>query len=681
MSPPIGGSASDGSCDAADTIWLSSPMIGPTAACAVGRSRRHRPSAVLGPAIQSTVGSKPDDRHRAAAVGPLGGDDAVADAGEGATRRSARPDRAGRCRRVVRAARRAARRATPGATSVVAVGRYGRMDVRERRQAGRSRRAADDDEPAAARDPAAQRVELLGREARRVGVLPDQAIERRPTPRPGRAGRRRIERHRQRRHAVLVRAGRSRLADDVARLARRRCRRPAAVASCTVNAALVVATRRIARSTRLDLELAPERQAAARTGDRSCRTGSAGRPGVAEAGPSLGAAGEPQLAADRRARCWRAWTSIAIQDPIRACPSEQDVRPPWSARPASRPRAAVGRDEARRADTRQDRTAARPKRSTSDRRARAWRRTAHRTPTDGQAGMDRSKDASAPRKVALGRPATAGGSVSALARSRSKRDLSYDGAVPRAVGQRAAIPRSPCPRSDRSAPSGSTDPSWAIRASWWRRRTTSSGRTCGRRSWLATRRTSSGSTCRPRSPATSPTTAIGARRGPSPPGARMGRCARTRIRRSTSTSRPTSCPGTDAERTQRGFFARLRLEAFGPECGRPAPRADAGRAPGGPLQAAPRDRRQHEPGRRAVRGRVRGDREAPGLRGGGPAGSRGDRRRRRPPSTVGGAGRRRGRPAEIAAGAHRRSRGAARSPSPTGTTATRPRCSTATSAG
>ena len=49
---------------------------------------------------------------------------------------------------------------------------------------------------------------------------------------------------------------------------------------------------------------------------------------------------------------------------------------------------------------------------------------------------------------------------------------------------------------------------------------------------------------RSRSPATSPTTAIAGRPGRSRRGARTGPCTRTRIRRSTSTSRPTACPGT-----------------------------------------------------------------------------------------------------------------------------------------
>ena len=57
-------------------------------------------------------------------------------------------------------------------------------------------------------------------------------------------------------------------------------------------------------------------------------------------------------------------------------------------------------------------------------------------------------------------------------------------------------------------------------------------------------------------------------------------------------------PGTDVERTQRGFFARLRLEPFGPDGGVLPHERTLSRPEGGPLQAAPGDRRQHEPGRR-----------------------------------------------------------------------------------
>jgi uncharacterized protein (DUF1015 family) len=57
-------------------------------------------------------------------------------------------------------------------------------------------------------------------------------------------------------------------------------------------------------------------------------------------------------------------------------------------------------------------------------------------------------------------------------------------------------------------------------------------------------------------------------------------------------------PGTDVTRTQRGFFARIRLEPYGPASG-VLPHERAAR---GSLQAAAGDRRQHQPGGRAVRG-------------------------------------------------------------------------------
>ena len=101
--------------------------------------------------------------------------------------------------------------------------------------------------------------------------------------------------------------------------------------------------------------------------------------------------------------------------------------------------------------------------------------------------------------------------------------------------------------------------------------------------------------------ATSPTTATGARPGRSPAGGRTGRSARTRTRRSTSTSRPIACPGTDVERTQRGLLRPPAPRAVRAGIRRAAARADAVRTEGGSLQAAAGDRRQHEPGRRPVR--------------------------------------------------------------------------------
>ncbi len=49
-------------------------------------------------------------------------------------------------------------------------------------------------------------------------------------------------------------------------------------------------------------------------------------------------------------------------------------------------------------------------------------------------------------------------------------------------------------------------------------------------------------------------------------------------------------PGTDVERTQRGFFARLRIEPFGPGSVGAAARADAVGPEGGPLPPPARDR-------------------------------------------------------------------------------------------
>ena len=91
-----------------------------------------------------------------------------------------------------------------------------------------------------------------------------------------------------------------------------------------------------------------------------------------------------------------------------------------------------------------------------------------------------------------------------------------------------------------------------------------------------------------------------------------------------------------------------------------APRADDGRPQGGPLQAPARDRGQHQPGHRPVRRRGRRDRAAAGRPDRHGAGGRPDRRRRRPPSTVGRAGRRGGPAGRSGGRAHRRRRRPAR---------------------
>ena len=161
----------------------------------------------------------------------------------------------------------------------------------------------------------------------------------------------------------------------------------------------------------------------------------------------------------------------------------------------------------------------------------------------------------------------------------------------------------PCPTSAHSAPCATTARRSPIRRLSSRRRTTSSGRPSTSACLPAIRPTSCGSTCPATSPVTNPTRATDGPPGRSPAGDRTARSTRTRIRRSTSTSRRTGCRGPTSTRTQRGFFARLRLEPFGPGVGRAPARADDGRAAGGSLQAAPGDRRQHQPDRRPVRRR------------------------------------------------------------------------------
>ena len=113
--------------------------------------------------------------------------------------------------------------------------------------------------------------------------------------------------------------------------------------------------------------------------------------------------------------------------------------------------------------------------------------------------------------------------------------------------------------------------------------------------------------------------------------------------------------------------------------GRPPARADAAGRARGPLQAAARDRRQHEPGHRPVRRPAAVGRPVlDAITAAAPTADI-ERRRRRSPSTLGGARptatRRPGRAAD------RGRRRPARSSSPTATTATRPRSATATSDG
>ena len=135
-------------------------------------------------------------------------------------------------------------------------------------------------------------------------------------------------------------------------------------------------------------------------------------------------------------------------------------------------------------------------------------------------------------------------------------------------------------------------------------------------------------------PTRTPTTGTGGSPGRSPRGAPTGRCARTRGPACYVYEQAYRVPGTDVERTQRGFFARLRLEPFGPGGGvLPHERTLAGpqedryrllRATG--VNTSPVVGLYEDPS-----GRGRGDARRPSPRA---AARRRRRRRRRPPSAV-----------------------------------------------
>ena len=221
-------------------------------------------------------------------------------------------------------------------------------------------------------------------------------------------------------------------------------------------------------------------------------------------------------------------------------------------------------------------------------RGDAWRErvTEHEHPTVGRLVVGRSEDASSRSKVA--RPAA------------SERRLSYDGAVPEPLATRRfvrfrardpSVPRPSLRPLDRSATSASSS----------RRRMTSSDRT-------------STSACSPGIPANVVRLDLPAR------GA--GRRARRRYRRAARTLAAWRSDGTlhkdphpsiyvyeqtyRVPGTRRGPDPARVLRAAASRgvravVGRAAARADAAGRARGPLQAAPRDGRQHEPGHRPVR--------------------------------------------------------------------------------
>ena len=195
------------------------------------------------------------------------------------------------------------------------------------------------------------------------------------------------------------------------------------------------------------------------------------------------------------------------------------------------------------------------------RRSRRWDARGLRCWPDGDG---RSKDASTPRESCV-RPCRL--SARRQLRSRSGRDRIVRWGRPMSRRPRAVIPRSPCPTSDRSARFATTVQRRATSARWWRRRTTSS--MPDTRARLVARHPANvvrldlpaeelgdepGRPLPARGPdARGVALRWDAAQGPAP----------VRLRLRADLSRP----GHAIERTQRGFFARLRLEPFGPESG------------------------------------------------------------------------------------------------------------------
>ena len=258
------------------------------------------------------------------------------------------------------------------------------------------------------------------------------------------------------------------------------------------------------------------------------------------------------------------WTWIAIHDPIRALPLSRmwaSIVSPSAAPTGATAGPTAASNSANAASARQVRRA-----PECDRGCARRRRT--KAPGGGLDGSGRSMDAWASPKVARS-PALA-------------RRLSYDAGVPRAAG-RVPHPEGPVPeirpfRALRYNPATIADPAAGGRPAVRRGRRAASRSAC----WHGTPRMSSVSTCPASSRATRRMIDTGGPPGRSRHGALTGRCTRTRTPRSTSTSRIYRVPGTDVSRTQRGFFARLRLEALRrrvraccPTSGRwPGPRED-----------------------------------------------------------------------------------------------------------
>ena len=281
-------------------------------------------------------------------------------------------------------------------------------------------------------------------------------------------------------------------------------------------------------------------------------------------GPALRAARDPELAADRSGRRSRGRPRSATRSPPGRGPGA--ARGPSS----SRPRSAATGGRGDRHERRAGRAAIAARRS--DERPGAWRDGRRGTQAPAVTVMvGRRRRAGRPKSCTQAAPVRQTGGA-----SRGRSDGGYR-TMRTAPGPHASPPRlAPVTRvledsvpqirpfrALRYVPRRRRRPRRGRRAAVRRHRRRSRTRSC----WRATDERRPARPAAPRSPATSRTTGTAGPRGRSPRGGPTGRCARTRARRSTSTSRRTASPARDVERTQRGFFARLRLEPFGPGVG------------------------------------------------------------------------------------------------------------------
>ena len=276
------------------------------------------------------------------------------------------------------------------------------------------------------------------------------------------------------------------------------------------------------------------------------------------------------------------WIVMAIHDPTRACPAS--IARPSMVRPSAAPADAgrIARPRTGMASARSDRI--RRRAAIGRRRAPAMGGCRSRTWTPSGGRVVVGARTSHPVGKLRAGVSVAPSDRGSAGLSPSRPSLSYDARVPqpfgrscRPPGARRRHPKVPCPRSDPSAPCASIHPPSATSPWSSPRHTTSSAATSTPACWRATRPTSCAWTCPRMRPATSPTTAIGARPGRWPPGARAGSCARTRIRRSTSTSRPTACPAPTSSGPSAGSS---RASASGRSARRPACWRTSGRCPG-----------------------------------------------------------------------------------------------------